>query len=202
MWRDLPFHQLDSWELKTAFAGVFTASRTTQAAFRSACMPTHTLCVPPPSSRAAVEDAYPVSPQVAHVGCQPRRGASCLSPSRWSFAVARGRTLMQRRCQPLADLLLAALRRPPVATTLMGSVTAWQRDDSIRACQHAPCRYHNHVNHAGLRRADRSAPPKVLALQGDYHEEGLDVLTALRGYNGRHGLEFRREAAPIWQHNR
>ena len=43
-WGEMPFYQLDLWELKTAFAGVFTASRVTQAAFRTAFVPAHILC--------------------------------------------------------------------------------------------------------------------------------------------------------------
>jgi hypothetical protein len=42
-WIDMPFFHLDTWELKDAFAGVFTASRMTQAAFRSAGIPVHIL---------------------------------------------------------------------------------------------------------------------------------------------------------------
>ena len=45
-WGEMPFYQLDLWELKTAFAGVFTASRVTQAAFRTASVPAHILCAP------------------------------------------------------------------------------------------------------------------------------------------------------------
>ncbi len=47
----MPFYQLDLWELKTAFAGVFTASRVSQAAFRTASVPTHILCASPRSAR-------------------------------------------------------------------------------------------------------------------------------------------------------
>ena len=46
-WGEMPFYQLDLWELKTAFAGVFTASRVSQAAFRSAAVPSHILCASP-----------------------------------------------------------------------------------------------------------------------------------------------------------
>ena len=45
-WGEMPFYQLDLWELKNAFAGVFTASRVTQAAFRTASVPAHILCAP------------------------------------------------------------------------------------------------------------------------------------------------------------
>ena len=45
-WGEMPFYQLDLWELKTAFAGVFTANRVTQAAFRTASVPAHILYDP------------------------------------------------------------------------------------------------------------------------------------------------------------
>ena len=45
-WGEMPFYQMDLWELKTAFAGVFTASRVSQAAFRTASVPAHILCGP------------------------------------------------------------------------------------------------------------------------------------------------------------
>ena len=45
-WGELPFYQLDLWEHKAAFAGVFTASRITQAAFTTASIPAHILCAP------------------------------------------------------------------------------------------------------------------------------------------------------------
>ena len=44
-WVGLPFYQLDLWESKDTFAGVFTASRVTHAAFSSADIPAHIMCV-------------------------------------------------------------------------------------------------------------------------------------------------------------
>ena len=46
-WGEMPFYQLDLWELRAAFAGVFTASRVAQAAFRTASVPAHILCAEP-----------------------------------------------------------------------------------------------------------------------------------------------------------
>ena len=43
-WGELPFYQMDLWEHRSTFAGVFTASRITQAAFATASIPTHILC--------------------------------------------------------------------------------------------------------------------------------------------------------------
>ena len=44
-WGELPFYQLDLWEHKGTFAGVLTASRVTRAAFATAGVPAHILCV-------------------------------------------------------------------------------------------------------------------------------------------------------------
>ncbi len=113
-WGGLPFRKLDSWDLKTAFAGVFTASRTTQAAFRSASVPTHILCVPPPSCVSSFDFVACVSTS-AHGGRRLVIDAGCLTLSRQRFATyprqhLRAATLSGRIDTGRFALALAASR--------------------------------------------------------------------------------------------
>jgi len=51
--------------------------------------------------------------------------------------------------------------------------------------------YHNHANYASFHRPDRTAPVKVIALQGDYHSKDSDVFPMLEQYCEERKLTFR-----------